>query len=336
MKIVFLCAIFLCSGLAACAARHGPAPPSTGKISFGIYDMSRSSPLSILTDAVKEATVQESAPITGAGGIGEQTSAVDARADFSAQPSTIPINAGLPDRKIIRNAELNLEAENPEEAQRRITGIVEQKSGFVVECQQSSSDMQATSRDIVSMTVRVPSAEFAEALAEIRNTADRVVVETVKGQDVTEEFIDIEAQLKAKKALEDQFMTIMTRANSVEDALDVQRRLSDVRGEIERIEGRKRFLDNQSSLSTIRIQLQTAKVFAAGSAGFGTRLAEAFYSGFDVAMNFVLGLVTFVVAVLPFAAFVGLPLFAIIRYVLKRQARPKSVTEIAEEEIKSA
>jgi hypothetical protein len=64
-------------------------------------------------------------------------------------------------------------------------------------------------------------------------------------------------------------------------------------------------------------------------------LTEAFGSGLDVAMNFVLGLITFVIAALPFAAFVGLPCFVIIRYVLRRQARPKSVTEIAEEEIKS-
>jgi hypothetical protein len=185
------------------------------------------------------------------------------------------------------------------------------------------------------MTVRVPAERFSEALDEIRTTATRVVIETVKGQDVTEEFIDIEAQLKAKKSLEEQFMAIMKRANSVEDALEVQSQLADVRGEIERIEGRKRFLENQSSLSTIKVRLQTAKVFAQSSAGFGTRLTEAFGAGFDVAMNFVLGLITFLTAALPFAAFIGLPCFVIIRYVLKRQARPKSVTEIAEEEIKS-
>jgi len=186
------------------------------------------------------------------------------------------------------------------------------------------------------MAVRVPADRFSETLEEIRKTASRVVTENVKGQDVTEEFIDIEAQVKAKKALEQQFMEIMRRANSVEDALDVQRQLADVRGEIERVEGRKRFLENQSTLSTIKIRLQTAKVFAESSAGLGSRLTEAFSSGFDVAMGFVLGLVTFVVAALPFALFVGLPSFVIIRYVLKRQSRPKSVTEIAEEEIKRA
>ena len=240
------------------------------------------------------------------------------------------------DRKVIRNAELNLETESPEEAQRKITSIAELRGGFVVESQQSSSEVHATTRDIVTMTVRVPADKFGDTLADIRNVSTRVVVETVKGQDVTEEFIDIEAQMVAKKALEQQFMEIMKRANTVEDALNVQRQLADVRGEIERIEGRKRFLEDQSALSTIKVRLQTAKVFAASSTGFGGRLYESFSAGAEVAIGFVLGLVTFLVAAMPFALLVCLPAFVIIRYVWKRQGRPRSVVELAEDELKSA
>lgn len=326
------------AGLSACAMERAASNASNGSISSGIYDTSaepstQSNKENNLVDADDASTA-----ITGGGGGGggrEASSGVLKQNISLAQTSASSINTAASDRKIIRNAELNLEAENPEEAQRQITAIAEMKGGFVVESQQSSSDIRATSRDIVVMAVRVPADRFSEALEEIQKTASRIVTETVKGQDVTEEFIDIEAQLKAKKALEQQFMEIMKRAHSVEDALDVQRQLADVRGEIERVEGRKRFLENQSSLSTIKIRLQTAKVFAAGSQGFGGRLTDAFSSGFDVAMGFVLGLVTFIVAALPFALFVGLPLFVIIRYVLKRQSRPRSVTEIAEEEIKS-
>jgi hypothetical protein len=252
-----------------------------------------------------------------------------------AQTTAATIDTAPSDRKVIRNAELNLEAEDPEDAQRKITSIAELRGGFVVESQQSSSDIKATSRDIVTITVRVPADRFSETLADIRNVSTRVVVETVKGQDVTEEFIDIEAQLKAKKALEQQFMEIMKRANTVADALHVQSQLADVRGEIERIEGRKRFLENQSAMSTIKVRLQTAKVFAASSVGFGGRLADSFAAGADVAMSFVLGLVTFLVAALPFALFIGLPAFVLFRYVLRRQTRPRSVVDLAEDELKS-
>lgn len=248
------------------------------------------------------------------------------------QSENVPINS---DRKIIRNAELSLEAESPEESQKKITSIAESKGGFVVESQQSSSDVRSNTRDVVSMTIRVPAAKFNEALDEIRNAAKRVVVETVKGDDVTEEFIDVEARLKAKKALEQQFMEIMKRANSVEDALSVQSQLADVRGEIEKIEGRKRFLENQASLSTIKIRLQTPTALSASSTGFSYRLAESFSNGLDVALSFILGLVTFVIAILPFVLFIGLPGYFIVRYIWRKQSRPKSVSEIAEEEIRS-
>ncbi len=239
------------------------------------------------------------------------------------------------DRKVIRNAEVNLETDSPEDAQRTIGSIAERKGGFVVESQQSSTDDRSTTRDTVVMSVRVPSERFAETLDEIRSTAKRIIAENIKGEDVTEEFIDVEARLKAKKALEQQFTEIMKRANSVEDALNVQAELADVRAEIEKIEGRKRYLENQASMSTIRVKLQTPTAFAASSDGFSDRLAESFGIGLDFALNFVLGLVTLGIGILPFALFIGLPGYLIARAVMRRRNRPMSVSEIAKEEIKN-
>jgi Domain of unknown function (DUF4349) len=243
-----------------------------------------------------------------------------------AQPTTI-------ERKIVRNGDLQLESDSPEQSQQKISAIAESKGGFVVESQQSSSDARTTTRDVVTMTVRVPSAKFSEALDEIRKTASRVVVETVKSDDVTEEFIDIEAQLKAKKALEVQFLEIMKRANTVEDALNVQSQLAEVRGEIEKVEGRKRFLENQSSFSTIKIRLQTPSTFTENSTGFFDRFKEAFGNGFDAALSFVLGLVSFVIAILPFLIFIALPIYLIVRYFLKKRRKQLTAIEIAKEEL---
>ena len=237
-------------------------------------------------------------------------------------------------RKIIRNADLQLETDKPEDAQQKITSIAESKGGFVVESQQSSSDARSGTRDTVTMTVRVPAEKFNEALEEIRKTASRVRVETVKSDDVTEEFIDIEAQLKAKKALEAQFLEIMKRADTVEDALNVQRQLAGVRGEIEKIEGRKRFLENQASLSTIKIRLQTPTALTANSEGFGYRLKDAFGDGLDAALTFILGLVSFVIAILPFLILIVLPIYLVIRYVLRRRGKEKTARDVVKEELK--
>ncbi len=227
------------------------------------------------------------------------------------------------ERKIVRNADLQLESDEPESVQQKITSIAESKNGFVVESTQSSSDVRASRRDTVVMTVRVPAEKFAEAMTEIRAAANRVIVETVKSDDVTEEFIDTEARLKAKKALEAQFLEIMKRANTVNDALNVQSELSDVRAEIERIEGRLRFLENQTSLSTIKIRIQTPAAFSANSKGFFYRFGESVGTGVDAALSFVLGLVTFVIAILPFLIFIVLPIYLVIRYLWRKRRRSK-------------
>lgn len=255
-------------------------------------------------------------------------------ADKSQSDAAKPV-----ERKIIRNAELQLESDTPEEAQQKITAIVESKSGFVVETTQRGSDVKSVKRDIVTMTVRVPAEKFNEALDEIRKTASRVVVETVKGQDVTEEFIDIEANLKTKKALEEQFLEIMKRSNSVADALNVQRELANVRGEIEKIEGRKRFLESQASLSTIKITLQTPTAISGSSKGFFYRLTESLSTGFDSALSFILFFVTAIIALLPFLILVVLPIWLILRYLWrkyswKRRTKPHNTVDIVAEEIK--
>ncbi len=254
------------------------------------------------------------------------------------QSHTSQVDTAPSDRKIIRNADLSLESASPEETQRRITSIAEANGGFVVESQQTSSDVKSGKRDIVTMSVRVPSQKFGDTLAQIRAVSEKIIFETVKGDDVTEEFIDIEARLKAKKALEQQFVEIMKKAYSIDDALNVQSQLAEVRGEIEKIEGRKRFLENQSSLSTIKIKLQTPEVVfsAASSQGFGDRLSQSFGIGLEFAMNFVLGIVTILVAIAPFAIFVGLPLVLIVRYFWKKHGRSRSMIELAKEELDAA
>lgn len=341
MRILKLFAFLLFGLSAACGERSA----SNSAVNAG----NSSQPLSVTTEkdsasadkpaysADTQPALQSKNKLGGGGGGGRDGPATNPVGQNISLDQTLnsQIDTAPTDRKIVRNAELNLEADSPEQAQQKITAIAESKGGFVVESQQSSSDVKMTTRDVVTMTIRVPAQKFTEALDEIRKTASRVVVETVKGEDVTEEFIDIEARLKAKRALEQQFVEIMKRANSVDDALSVQSQLAEVRGEIEKIEGRKRFLENQASLSTIKIRLQTPAAFSASSSGFFYRLTQSFSTGFDFALNFVLGLVTFLIAILPFALFIGLPGFLIIRYVIRRQNKPKSVGDIVKEEIDS-
>lgn len=106
------------------------------------------------------------------------------------------------------------------------------------------------------VTIRVPSKLFDSGIEEMRKLGE-VQGQQVNGQDVTEEFVDVQAQLKNLKATEAQFLEIMARAQKIEDVLAVQRELANVRSNIERLEGRKKYLEQSASLSTITVHLST-------------------------------------------------------------------------------
>jgi hypothetical protein len=270
----------------------------------------------------------------GGGGQTENQSAVPTSQISLDQTANNQPQPTVTQRKIIRNADLRLEANSPEETQQKIAQIAESKSGFVIETNQTSSNVKTSTRDIVNMTIRVPADKFEEAVAEIRATGSRVIQENIKGQDVTEEFIDIEARLKTQRALEEQFLEIMKRATTVADTLNVQRELAEVRGEIEKIEGRKRFLENQSSLSTIKIQLQTPTSLSANPTGFFYELKEALSTGFNAALKVILFLITAVIALLPFLLLIVLPVFLILRHFWRKRIRRRTAERIVSEEIK--
>jgi Flp pilus assembly protein TadB len=149
---------------------------------------------------------------------------------------------------------------------------------------------------------------------------------------VTEEFIDLEARIRTQKALEAQFLEIMKQARSVEDALEVQRQLAEVRGEIEKVEGRRKFLENQTNFSTITVTINTPTVFAAASSGFGAQLWRAFSEGIDAALFVILGLIRVFLAFLPLLILFGIPIWLVVRHFRKKWRRAKLAQQFAQEE----
>lgn len=229
------------------------------------------------------------------------------------------------ERKIIRNANLTLEVTSPPESQRKITSIAESHQGFVVtsEATQRTTEDASKPAIVVTLVVRVPAAQFNQAMEEIRATGLRVIQEKITGQDVTEEFMDLEARIKNQKALEAQFLEIMKRAGKVEEALNVQRELAEVRTQIEKLEGRRRFLENQASLSTINVTLQSPTQIVSAS-GFWYSVRSAFSDGVDVAAAIVLFLIRAFVALLPVLLFIILPFVLIARWVIRRVLRKRT------------
>lgn len=234
------------------------------------------------------------------------------------------------ERKIIRNADLQIEVSDPAENLRRIAKVAEARGGFVVtsDATQRQDNNQTRPELEIKIVVRVPSAQFDATMDEIRNGASRILNEKRTGQDVTEEFIDLEARIRTQKALEAQFMEIMKQAKTVEDALQVQSQLAGVRTEIERLEGRRRFLENQASLSTITVTLQSPTPIVSTS-GFFYSVKQAFRDGVDLAATITLFLIRAFITLLPVAVFIFLPLGLLVRYLIRRFRRAQLVRELA-------
>lgn len=252
--------------------------------------------------------------------------------------NSTPIEPAAIERKIIRHATLFIETDAPANGQQKISSIAEARGGFVVTSEsKQQSDTAAHDRkpyEVITIEVRVPAAQFDAALNEIRGFGGRLTAEKVTGQDVTEEFIDLEARIRTKKALESQFMEIMKQARKVTEALEVQTELAEVRTEIERLEGRRRFLENQSSLSTIKVTLQPpTPLIATNPTGFFASVKEAFGDGIDVGAAILLGLIRVGIALIPVALLIFLPIGLLVRFLIRRQRRFSLAEKLRQESV---
>ena len=228
-------------------------------------------------------------------------------------------------RKVIQNAEMTIETDKPNEGQQKIGVIAEKHGGFVVvsESKHNEAASQNVASTEVNVVVRVPAQNFQATIDEIRAVGGRILHEKSSGQDVTEEYIDLEARIRTKKALEAQFLEIMKQARKISDAMEVQTQLAEVRTEIERLEGRRRFLENQSALSTINITLHTPiQVVAAATRGFFYDLKAAFGNGVDIGSGIFLGVIQFVIVMIPVMLFIVAPAWLVFKWLRRRMPWP--------------
>ncbi|MBI4434633.1 DUF4349 domain-containing protein [Candidatus Uhrbacteria bacterium] len=170
-------------------------------------------------------------------------------------PPTPPSGAGADEigteRLVIKSGVLSLVTRNVPNAVAQVTALVEESKGFVVE---SALDDLATSPR-ARMRVRIPADGLDTFMGKVREFGTRVVSESVRGEDVTEEYVDVQAQLRNLKASEAQFLEILREARTIADILNVQQQLERVRNEIERLEGRKKYLEQSATMSTVQLYL---------------------------------------------------------------------------------
>jgi Domain of unknown function (DUF4349) len=219
------------------------------------------------------------------------------------------VSQGLPavTPRVIKTARLSMEVRDAglPDAVQDVVAIAEGAGGFVLSTE--LSDERAGTGTIV---VRVPAEEFEGALGSIGDLGD-VERRTVSGEDVSEEFVDLEARLRNFEAQEAVLLRLMDRATTIGETIRVQRELTGVQLEVERIRGRLRFLEDRTSLGTITVGMREAGAVVASQ----TTLEKAFEQAGEAALTVVSMLIVALGFAVPLAALllIGVVAFKLLR-----------------------
>jgi hypothetical protein len=181
-----------------------------------------------------------------------------AAAPEAASATLVSLEESRPDRYLIRNATLRLDAPRVKEAASTLVTEIKTLGGYVSKSVESADGPDRTA---VTLEVRVPHTRFDQTVQRIE-TLGTVLEKRIDAEDVTEEFVDSQASLRNLKRTEARLLEHLQGTARLSDTLLVEQELSRIRGEIEQLEGRLRFLRHRIAFSTITVLL-------AGQAGPG-------------------------------------------------------------------
>ena len=165
-----------------------------------------------------------------------------------------PPAAKLP-RMIIRTAQLSVIVADTNATIEKLTQAVEASGGYVNDSKiwREGEQLRAT------LSIRVPADRLTQTLATLRHLAVRVQSENLSGEDVSQEYVDLQSELRNEEAAENEMRlllgTVRERAEKAEDILAVYEQLKQIRGEIEKTKGRIQYLGQMSAMATINVEL---------------------------------------------------------------------------------
>ena len=222
----------------------------------------------------------------------------------AAPPSPEEALPSAVERMVIRRAELRIVVKDTKEAVNRVESIAVEKGGYLQQSEvwKSGEDLEAR------LVIMVPAEKCEETLAALRDIALDILSESVSGQDVTEEYVDLSARLKnleaTEKELRELLATVRERSGKAEDILAVYNELSRIRGEIERVKGRMQYLEQMTAFSTITVNI-TPSVLAKPVAPTSWqpshtfwRASRALVTAFQFLVNLAIWVVVFLVPIL--------------------------------------
>jgi hypothetical protein len=237
----------------------------------------------------------------------------------------------LPERMIIRNGELELIVRDTQAVQEEIATMIDELEGYVISAESYAYD---EGRMRVNMTLRVPAETFSTAMARLRDLAVEIQRDGTSSQDVTEEYVDLMARLRAQQSKAQRLEELMEQAEDTEAVLEIFRELSATQEEIERIKGRMQYLENSTAMATITVYLmpdETVGPVEVQRWRPGGALKSALEALIETLKFLVEALIWLALYVVPVLLIIGLIIFGIIKLLrLIFPRKPKKTEEPAE------
>jgi hypothetical protein len=166
-------------------------------------------------------------------------------------------NAALTTHLIIKSADMRLLVEDSDLAISRLTQIVDDSGGYIISSRtwyQFHAD--GKQYKYAAVTMGVPVSGFERALNRLRGISIKVLDETASGEDVTDQYVDLQSQLTNLEATRERIKSFLDQAQNVDEALRINQQLSEIERQIEEIKGRINYLSDRSSFSTITVNIE--------------------------------------------------------------------------------
>ncbi|WP_068619515.1 DUF4349 domain-containing protein [Paenibacillus tuaregi] len=154
-------------------------------------------------------------------------------------------------KKLIYKADLSMQVKDYRKAQDEVRSKVKQAGGYIVTFSEDQSEKQMNGR----LVIKVPAAGFSSFMDDITKIKHESLSQSMEGQDVTEEYVDLESRLKAKQIMEERYTEFMKKAAKTDDLVTFANELGQIQEEIEQVKGRMRYLDNNVTYSTVSVHL---------------------------------------------------------------------------------
>lgn len=196
-------------------------------------------------------------------------------------------------RKLIWRADLEFQVKNVNKSTEEINALSVKYNGFVSDMSMSNNSYRISN----TITIRVPNAKFQAFVSAIKGESIFMDKADITSEDVTEEFVDIEARLKTKREVRDRYIEVLqTKTGSVKDIIEAEEAIRVITEEIEAKEGRLRYLNDRVDLSTITLTMYEKVKFTDSPERFekdySDEVGESFGTGWKAVKVILLGFIS--------------------------------------------